>query len=227
MSWYNQGYGDHERDAEREARRAYKPYRFWVRVGETRRAVVIDDTPFFFWEHQMKIGNTWDNYFTCSKGVYPDEPVCPLCARGIKRRYIGMVTIFDLNEYIGNDGEPRLSGRKILVLGKRSVERWKKLQSQAGGSLVGRVLEFYRSNDKADRVGDQIDLSNDRIDIMADKRLWYKDASGVLKPPTVFEYADLYEPLRPSVVLAEIKARMAMEEPVVGSADPYADEVPF
>ena len=127
-----------------------RKYRFFVRPGESAKAVFLDSFRFVIWEHQYKKGNDFHNYETCLRDI---EGECPLCEAGNRPYTIIVSTV--LNKYIDKDGNTKFFKKLICAKGD-ALTILKRRQNELK-DLRGKVFEFYRSNKpKSNAVGTDI-----------------------------------------------------------------------
>lgn len=113
--------------------------RFMLKANEEATIVFVDETPFFVWEHNLKVGGKWGNYVTCTKEV----SACDTCNSGDKSTYTGYLTIIDMRTFIKRDGT-QVSKRKILYPAKGStIKRLEDLKKKHGG-LRGLAFKVKR-----------------------------------------------------------------------------------
>ena len=136
--------------------------RFWMKKGEERNVVFVTDsnTSPLVHEHQVRLGGSWQNHFTC---LEPLGIPCPLCKwanenDGQYRRYKAQFfTIIDLTEFTDRSGKVRKNERRLLVAKKDTTEILKRkylARLEADQSLKGAKFKIYRTNsDKSAAVG--------------------------------------------------------------------------
>lgn len=151
-----------------EAARAgqgFKPWRFFLKKGETRSIIVLEDNPPIIKEHNLKINGKWGHIYTCLQNT--GQP-CPLCAANDKPYRIGFYTIVDRTPFEYDrkvrDDNGKETGQTERVKGKDRIkalgakyEMLLKLQgrSQKYGGLVGVTFDVTRSDsDKSPSIGD-------------------------------------------------------------------------
>lgn len=159
-SWFTQdafGEGEKNLEAARQAQKeqqARRTPRFWLKKGAgfAKHIMFVDDKPFGYYEHELKLNGQWGNFFTCLKGVSR----CPLCDAGIRNYYVGLLTIVDFEGYEDDKGVRhknlvRLFAAKMDTL---DILKYKK----ANNGLLLCVYKVARLGDKAPRVGDNFDF---------------------------------------------------------------------
>lgn len=192
MSWYQKGVDEESlKQAEKESSSGQR--RLWMPVDSSKRIVFLDDEPFCFYEHNPKINGEYkNNWFTCRKGL--DKDGCPMCASKIRRYYIGLLTVLDLDGFVSKkDGKTYKNFRQLLPMKIDTLKRFKTIK-QRKTSLVGAVYAFARSGERSPTCGDVWDFE-EYIDL--DKsEYWYESKlEGKLKKPEPYNYLDMFAPL--------------------------------
>jgi hypothetical protein len=152
-----------------EAARAgggFKPFRFFLKKGETRRVAFLDDKPPIIREHTIwPKGAKQPDHYTCLDTF---GQKCPMCAAGDKPSRVAFYTLMDRTEFTyereKRDDKGNKTGQKETVKGKDRVkvlaakyEMALKFQgrSQRYGGLVGVAFEATRTTaEKAPVIGD-------------------------------------------------------------------------
>lgn len=215
-----------DRERERAAARAemrknqtYMPFRFYVPVGETRQAIVVDDEPNFFrYEHAMQNPRTkrWDTYTGCVM----EFDNCPVCeALGKDPTYIMYLTVVDLTPFTTGDGKKVEFSRKLLAVKPAQQKKFQRMFEKAeakGNSLRGALIEFTRDDDKSASIGNDIELVEyvDEDDLLTYSRSW-KDKDGKKHTEECYEPYE-YEKLFGEVDADQLRALVG-GEPVPGS----------
>jgi len=212
--WFDTGFGDHMDKAEKE-QRIKKPKRFWLRPGDEKEIIFLDDEPVCIWEHSLKIGGSWiGNEFTCRKGV-GENPRCPLCQSNANRYYIGFLTILDHTGWKDKDGKWHRNVRQLLAM---RLDTLKKLQvyKEKKKSLVGWKAEVSRiAGKKGDdgkikatknsaACGDVFDFV-EKVDVFEDKEFFFEtmvDGRKKKKAPEPYDYQEILKPLSISEMMA-------------------------
>ena len=120
--WFSTGYdAEHfpKRDRAKDETRDYVPFRFWLKVGEERRIMFVDDNPFNFIEHDVFM-KTMHN-FTC---LQVEGKECPLCKAAeeqdaeeisIRAKPVAAYTILDLSPWTARNGKTHSFSKRLLV----------------------------------------------------------------------------------------------------------------
>jgi hypothetical protein len=125
MGWYTHGTTDEDIESARKESKNRSVGRFFLKAGESRRVIMLDDKDFAFWEHHVKINDKWGNFFTCIKGVDPKNPVCPLCVSKASRSYTGFITVLDATGWTNDKNEKVLYTRQLFPMTLKTLERFK------------------------------------------------------------------------------------------------------
>ena len=105
--------------------------RFWMPKGTSRKIIFLTDgdkAP-VLWEHRVKLGGSFKNWFTC---VRPLGIPCPLCAwaqghNGAGARYKGaFFTVIDTNEFVDKAGKKRSNEKRLFVAKENVAEKLKR-----------------------------------------------------------------------------------------------------
>lgn len=215
-----------DRERERAAARAearknqsYMPFRFYVPVGETRQAIIVDEEPNFFrYEHALQNPRTkrWDTYTGCVM----EFDNCPVCeATGKDSTYIMYLTVIDLTPFKTQDGKTVKYSRKLLAVKPAQQKKFQRMFEKAeakGNSLRGALIEFTRDDDKSASIGNDIELVEyiDEDDLLTYTRSW-KDKEGKRHDEDCFEPYD-YPELFGDVDVDQLRALVG-GEPTPGS----------
>lgn len=168
--------------------------RYWMPKGSERKIIFLTDgdgpngPPPPIFEHNIKLGGSWRNWFTC---LEPLGIPCPLCQYanendGFGRRYKAMYfTIIDTHEFEGRDGKKKKNQKRLFVAKKDTVEilrrRFHDL-AEMGKSLRGAIFKVYRTNsDKSAAVGEDFTyIGHADLDAFPDTTQF--DYAEILKP---------------------------------------------
>jgi hypothetical protein len=133
--------------------------RYYMKKDTSRKLIFLDAKPRVIFEHNPKIGKSWNNNCTCLKMIADS---CSLCAAGNDSYKISMFTVIDTSEWTDKDGKKQ-SFTKRLYAAKKStfeklVRRNEKLEKD-GLSLRGAVYTVSRGTDETSpNVGEDFDF---------------------------------------------------------------------
>ena len=154
MTWYTRGYENIPKPS--GGRLFYN--RVYLKYGESRDVIFVDDDPFRIWEHNWRGENKWKNWCTC-KG-----DGCQSCAAKMKRYFIGYYTVVDTSEWTDKKGvkhqfEMSFLCAKSTSLATIGAEVDLSNDPQIGrDGLKGSMYRLKRStkevNEKAPGIGD-------------------------------------------------------------------------
>lgn len=177
-------------DARRKAGGSNQPFRFFMRPGETKELILLDEEPdFFMFEHNMKNPQTgkWGMTLPCLK----DVENCPICENTDSTSYYAMFfTVIDLTEYTDTKGEKHEFSRKLLCVKSSQHKKFLRLYNKHK-SLRGIVLEMTRDGDKDAAIGNDIEY----VETIAEEELrkyvkTFKDREGNSKEEKCYEVYD-------------------------------------
>lgn len=149
--------------------------RFWMPKGSERKIIFLTEgnrAP-VIWEHQVRLGGKWTNWFTCvaDLGVH-----CHLCGYADKndgmfrRSKVMIFTVIDTNEWTDKQGKTHKNVKKMLAAKKDTTELLKRKylkRLEADQGLRGAMFDVYRtSSDKSPSVGDEFTFDK-MIDLTA------------------------------------------------------------
>ena len=158
MAWWEEGMAQPLPEDQRP-KDNQDTFRFYLKTDQTKRIVFLDDNCFRYYEHNLKIGGMFFNYFTCTREG------CPICAAGDRPYFAGAFTVADVDGYKDSEGRVQGKGRKLLLVCKFHTLEMLKHQWTKRGGLVGAVYEVYRSSKRtAPSVGDSWDYEG-RLDL--------------------------------------------------------------
>jgi hypothetical protein len=214
--WYNKNGFE---DLSSHATMPFTP-RFFLKSGQKKEVVFLDDTPFAFYEHQVKIGDKWQNYFVCLEGVDPRG--CPLCQNGFKRYYIGFLTIVDILGYVDKKGVEH-PNNKMLYPAKYEILNKLKYKRERKGYLAGLQYEILRTSEKAANSGDDFEFVAE-VDVTQ-----FKDKDG--KPMKPYDYTKLFAPktveqLKAVISAGALQPEYESKEKQEGGEGPAKESVP-
>lgn len=192
------------------------PRRYWMRDGEKRRIMFLDDNPFCFWEHNTKnpVTGKWDRYTICPRknGISDD---CPDCDNEQWPSFIGYFTVVTLDpvefkskkdgKTIRLEWTKRLYGAKAGSTRKPGVlHKLRRLKDRKDG-LVGTIWDVYRDGDMSPSIGNDFEFV-ERVkpegseSLEAAIRRYAKEEKGVddelweKAPWEPYDYNDIFNP---------------------------------
>lgn len=136
----------------------FSPYnfRFYVKPGESRDIVILDEEPgVFYYEHNLKDPQTgkWNKFIPCIKAW--DN--CPLCDAVKESNYVMLLTIIDLTPYTNKDGQTVEWSRKLLVVKSKQQKKFiRKFEKE--GSLRGAIFTMTRDQQMEASIGEDIEF---------------------------------------------------------------------
>lgn len=193
-SWFSRGPSQEDLDKTRKEMGIRRQNRFFLKPGQSKRIIFLDDVPFCFHEHSPLINGQFGHHFSCRQGVDLNDPICPLCVSGVKRSYVGYLTILDATGWENKKGERVMYSRQLFPMTLKSIELFNS-KKQRRISLVGAVFDMTRTSKDDVRVGNDWDYDG-IVDPFKDEKYWFtsKLQSGKL-PPEPFDYEEIMMPL--------------------------------
>lgn len=134
----------------------FQPFRFFLKAGETKEAIIVDDKPnFFMWEHSAR--NPRTGKFDIRTGCIKEYETCPACEKWGESAWVMYLTIIDLTEYKDRKGVTHEFSRKLLVVKtsqqKKFIRRYEK-----DGTLRGALFSFTRDSENSAAIGNDIEF---------------------------------------------------------------------
>jgi len=188
-SWFKKGdegfNSKRSQDTAAKLRKEKGITRFFLKEGESAKVVFVDETPFFCNVHQLKVGDSWRNFVTCTRDFAP----CPVCNDGHKATYVAHLTCIDTREFDLKDGK-KVKNRKVLYPAKGStILKLEDLKKKYGG-LKGLAFNIKRYTKDDPNCGSDLEKLG-KVDLSKlgkDATVPY-DYMKVLAPPTEEELA--------------------------------------
>jgi hypothetical protein len=226
-NWFGTGYdavkeAEQEQELAKEAR-SYGPRRFWMPPGASTFITFLDDGPFTYREHQVKIGDEFRNWFTCLAST---GKRCPLCEAGQRASFVGAYSVLDHSKYTDKKDVVHQHERRLYIAKTKTLALLQELSSEYDG-LTGCMFKVTRSKeDKSPNVGD----------ILIFKKKYNPSKEKSLKGLELdaYDYAEVCAP-KEVAVLAKLlgKAAVGEDEDSIGGSKSKAaasdsdSDVPF
>lgn len=191
--------------------------RFWLESDSSSKATFLDTPNFFLHEHQIKIGKSYHNYFTCIK----EFDTCPLCESGDVPSYVVVATVISHKKWKDNKGVEHNNQKQLVVFkGKARNAILRKIEKQEG-DLERCVFDFTRdSSPTTCSTGEDFDfikrLSKKEIRQLVPAG---QDPDEFLAP---FDYEKIFEPKSAE----ELRKIVGLAEPVGSAKDDDDDDKP-
>lgn len=199
MSWLKKGLeGSHHENAEMEQKKDRKPFRFFLRMNEEKKIVLLDEEGVFFFEHLIKLDHTPTkglDEFVCGKGFNDEnDPGCYLCDMGYRRSWTGLLTCVVLTPEYGRDGTEYKNSVRAFPLTKKTRNRFITYRKRLG-TLVGIPIICSRTSKQSPSVGDDFQLlKEEKMDPFTDPLVAREGWDGGLIHPEVIDYELFYRP---------------------------------
>lgn len=181
----DKSFADHQEDM---ARRSVR--RVWMKPATAIEVVALDEEFFTFWEHQLQIGERWDNFYTCLRNK---NAPCPLCEAGFESKLTTVFTVIDCNRWEDKQGKVHQYEKKILPVKVNTAKMLKDKKSSWGG-LKGKAIRIHRKGPKDAATGSDFEL------VMKDGKIVEvrMDALAKKLPPNTdlnpYDYRTLFYP---------------------------------
>lgn len=143
-----------------------KTWRFWLKENEEAQITFVDGAlspegfllPPRFYEHQLMLNGSWQNYFVCPQESNPGTgEKCPICEGGDRPSLIALFTVIDHRVHTGRDGKIFKDNPRLMVAKNISYELLNKIAQKRGG-LAGATFDASRVGDKAPSIGSHFDF---------------------------------------------------------------------
>jgi AT hook motif len=204
---------------EAEARKAARgPMAWWLPKETTGKLTFLDTPRFFVYLHNVKIGESYNNRFTCIREI--DD--CPICAEGHYSAYCCVGTVVSHKAWVDREGRKHRNQRQLIIFkGRQTIDKLLKQIERREGDLKYCTYEFARGSSPT-----EVSIGSDWEFL---KRLSPKgllslrpadaDEKGTdwLKP---FDYETIFAPKTP----AELRKILGLEDPVGSEEDSEAED---
>ena len=161
-SWYSKGFEGNSKEQDRRDNRS-RPDRFYLKDGQTKEGVFVDDIPVNLYEHNVKANGNWFNWTTCARGTI-DVPPCCIILGEDSRYYVSMFTICDLTGYTNREGKEFKYQLKLYPAKFKVSEKLKGKRAASKDGFAARKVTIGRFGDNAPNTGDDFDF-NDPADM--------------------------------------------------------------
>jgi len=231
-----------------------QPRRLWIKAGEYREIVMVDDDPLCVHEHNPKMNNRWDNWFTCLQGIADSAPCCEILGANT-RYYVGYVTVVDCSLYVDKKGNKHQYELKLLPAKLKTLKKFKRKREDRG-SLVGAVFKATREDAKSPSVGDEFEYMRqadmDKLfelttfhgrkltelysaamenpaSLSTLKNIFQVSMDGGKPIPKLnpFNYFEILKPKSPDEIRAMLKGATFDDAPGPTSGESSVDDIPF
>jgi hypothetical protein len=221
-SWFQTGKAGEKRsaqvDAEAQARRERTgPMRFYLKPGESAKVTFLDNPQFFLSEHNLKIGNSYYNFFTCLS----DFDTCPICESGDSPSYIVVGTIINHKPWEDRDGNEHKNQKMLFVAKGRARQRILKRIEQNDGDLKYCVLEMTRGTGQTECATGEDFAFLKRLTAAQVKKLNTEGEDDWLK---AVDYEKVFEPKDPDELRKIVGGAAPVGADDSGSDDPESDD---
>lgn len=209
MSWLKTGEESEKLAQEKKAEDAKrqqeqgKMWRFFVEKNKDASITFVDGelnaqgvlTPPRFYEHQLYLAGSWNNFFVCPEKTNPESgQKCPICEGGDKPSLVAMFTVIDHRTHKSRDGTKEYKDQPRLFAAKpMTFEQLQKLAQKRGG-LAGCTFDVSRTGDKSPAVGSMFDFTEkNKLDELVKKYTYTVEEDGKKKTVSKFAPANYEE----------------------------------
>jgi len=207
MSWYHKEVSDKffekdkaRREAAAKAMAAQSIRRIYVKEGDVRRIIFMDENPWGIEEHDVSINGSWYNYFTCL-GEEEESSKCPICVYSeqglIKSKIyrVAFLTVLDATGYVSKQSGELVRYRPYLFPMKSAAYELIMSKKRDVGSLVGAVFDCKRVGAMSPAVGNVFDYVG-HIEDLKDEELYHYDYENKKRvAPVPFDYSTVLAPI--------------------------------
>lgn len=180
MSWFIDGKNKAQRDAFTEDMYQRELFNFFLKVGEKRRIMFLDDAAVGVMEANVKVGpKQFESYVIGS-----ESSVLMQKNKNVTRGYREYYTILDLTPYTDKKGVVKKYSRKPLKVPKNIAGILEDRRIKAGGSLVGCTFEVMRTTAQEAACGNDWQLTGKVAPANFPKDVQPFDFKKELKPKT-------------------------------------------
>jgi len=145
---------------EMERQKSYGPRRFWLPVddgsGKGKTKVIFLDGAegdmFFLFEHQVKLGESWQNWWPCMQNW--NEP-CELCDVGDDPNYLAMLSVMTTYQ---NRKQEWVATRQLFPMKQQTYKVIQDLAAARGGDITRWVVRIARVGERSANVGSAFDF---------------------------------------------------------------------
>lgn len=181
-AWFNTGFTPAKDYLAARQTKADTLYRFWVRIGEERRIIFLDDfsskiklddgreteiLPFNVHEHCLKIDGDWKRplFVTCTQATGN----CECCRRGLRTQFVGALTILDITPTVNKETGEKIvkPWKKLMVAVTDALVTLDSKKNKRGGNLQGCVFSVARHDRRHPRVGSDFEFEEKIDDLKA------------------------------------------------------------
>lgn len=116
-----------------------KPQEFWLKKGQSKEIIFIDDTPFVLKEHSIRAD---DGKFEVHQCIGAG---CPLCNTGNVAATVYCLTVVELREWTDRTGETHKESYQLFKFKQKAALELKKIKENYG-RLKGLKIEAKRED---------------------------------------------------------------------------------
>ena len=182
--------------------------RFWVRVGEERKVIFLDDfnwkkeaeglsrdvVPFGRWEHKINLNGNYRTamFATCTQGIQP----CKFCEAGFRKQYMGAMAVLDVTPFTSREtNEKMVRPRKKLIIAPKQTLKTLEAKKVKRGNLKGLLFSVGRHESKHARCGSDFEFEGQADFAKYDLKEMVLDPWGFDADKAFALYINLFAPI--------------------------------
>lgn len=199
-----------EDEAAKTRRDRSGPMRFYLENNSSAKVTFLDTPLFFVYEHNMKIGNKYHNYFTCIR----EDDTCPMCESDSQPSYIIVGTIINHSKYEKKDGTVVSNQKQLFVAKGKAREVLVRKIEKRGEDIKFCVFEMTRGSSATEcNTGEDVEFVKKltKAELLLLMPKGEKEAEW-LAP---FDYEAIFNPK----TAKELRKILGMEDPVGAESD--------
>lgn len=145
-----------QKKSEEQRKKRNLPWNFWMPPGSSAKTIILDEKPFFMYEHELKNAAGNRDYVRCIK----ETGHCPLCSKtGREGYYVMKLTCLDTRGYKpkpGSRGTPQKVVKRILNVKPAQQPKFERIYVKNKENFKGVKLEHHRDGEKEAVIGTEI-----------------------------------------------------------------------
>lgn len=159
-TWYKSGFDAVASEQDALTRRN-RPNDFYMRVGETKQLVFVDDEPMTTRQHSYQDREGRYSSMTCLAATETDIPCCAALGQSY---LVGMFTVVDCSRVEGKEGKIYQYELKVLPAKLNTLKLLQYKKSVKGGTLINQLYKIFRTGEKTPSCGDNFDYEREITD---------------------------------------------------------------
>jgi len=191
MSWYSKPGDNNREDFRKNKMHSHDLFRFFLKPGESRTVLFLDDAQFGIKEYLAKVGGRFKNFTESEENS--------VIFSGSYSSYAEYYTILDLTPYVDKQGTKRFFSKRAIGIKGDGIDTLDRRRKSAGGSLVGKKVKITRDGKKSPSSGNDFEVvgETDIDSIPLDK------LNEFARKP--YDFVSVMEPLSPDRISSIMK----------------------